>query len=56
MSSKAQQHKESLEKLQQNDPEFFDFLKDEDQSLLDFNPDDISGIGTKILFLKFFVH
>ncbi|XP_045162524.2 nucleolar complex protein 2 homolog isoform X2 [Mercenaria mercenaria] len=34
-------HKMSLEKLKDQDPEFFEFLKDEDESLLKF--DDISG-------------
>ena len=40
---KAQKHKQSLNKLKENDPEFYKFLKDEDTTLLDFDPDEVSG-------------
>ena len=42
-TGKAQKHKASLEKLKEQDPEFYEFLKSEDQELLDFDPGDMSG-------------
>lgn len=36
------QHKQALKKLEENDPEFYDFLKKEDQTLLNFADSDIS--------------
>ena len=43
---KGVDHKESLEKLKSKDPEFYEFLKQEDKSLLDFNASDDSGETT----------
>ncbi|KAK1304770.1 hypothetical protein QJS10_CPB11g01839 [Acorus calamus] len=37
---KAREHKEQLHRLQQKDPEFYQFLKEHDKDLLEFNDDD----------------
>ncbi|KAF7846455.1 hypothetical protein BT93_L4310 [Corymbia citriodora subsp. variegata] len=39
--SKAREHKEQLQRLQEKDPEFFQFLKEHDQELLEFDDEDI---------------
>lgn len=39
---KASKHKQSLQKLQASDPEFYEFLKNEDQTLLNFADSDVS--------------
>mmetsp|Transcript_5441 Transcript_5441/g.18317 ORF Transcript_5441/g.18317 Transcript_5441/m.18317 type:complete len:793 (+) Transcript_5441:122-2500(+) len=36
----ASSHKAELEKLKETDPEFYEFLKEEDEELLDFDDDD----------------
>ena len=38
----GQKHKKSLEKLKESDPEFYEFLKNEDKNLLDFEGSDES--------------
>ncbi|KAL3528471.1 hypothetical protein ACH5RR_007793 [Cinchona calisaya] len=38
---KAKEHMLQLERLQQKDPEFYEFLKEHDKELLDFNDQDI---------------
>lgn len=35
--SSAKKHKQSLQRLKETDPEFFEFLQKEDQGLLSFN-------------------
>ncbi|XP_019441613.1 PREDICTED: nucleolar complex protein 2 homolog [Lupinus angustifolius] len=43
----VKEHKEQLQKLQQKDPEFFEFLKEHDKELLEFGDDDIDDdVGT----------
>ncbi|XP_031094669.1 nucleolar complex protein 2 homolog [Ipomoea triloba] len=37
----AREHKEQLERLQEKDPEFFEFLKEHDKELLEFNDEEI---------------
>ncbi|XP_038885121.1 nucleolar complex protein 2 homolog [Benincasa hispida] len=37
----AKEHIEQLQRLQQKDPEFFEFLKEHDKELLEFNDEDI---------------
>ncbi|CAL0316285.1 unnamed protein product [Lupinus luteus] len=45
----VKEHKEQLQKLQQKDPEFFEFLKEHDKELLEFGDDDIDDdVGTDI--------
>ncbi|KAG9449998.1 hypothetical protein H6P81_009963 [Aristolochia fimbriata] len=38
---KAKEHMEQLQRLQEKDPEFYQFLKEQDKDLLDFNDEDI---------------
>lgn len=39
--NKAKEHKEQLHRLQEKDPDFFQFLKEHDQELLEFDDEDI---------------
>ena len=41
-NSEAVKHKKSLEKLKDQDPEFYEFLQQEDSKLLDFDASDES--------------
>ncbi|XP_068637066.1 nucleolar complex-associated protein 2 [Aristolochia californica] len=38
---KAKEHMQQLQRLQEKDPEFYEFLKEQDKELLDFNDEDI---------------
>ncbi|KAI5670919.1 hypothetical protein M9H77_11283 [Catharanthus roseus] len=38
---KAQEHMKQLQRLQEKDPEFYEFLKEHDKELLEFNDEDI---------------
>ncbi|XP_033103889.1 nucleolar complex protein 2 homolog isoform X2 [Anneissia japonica] len=41
--SVAHQHKNSLEKLKKSDPEFYQFLQENDEELLNFDPNEMSS-------------
>ncbi|WOK97001.1 nucleolar complex protein [Canna indica] len=42
---KAKEHVRQLQRLQEKDPEFYQYLKEHDQELLDFNDEDIDDEG-----------
>ncbi|GAB2291009.1 Nucleolar Complex 2 protein [Dionaea muscipula] len=44
---KAREHKEQLERLQEKDPEFYEFLREHDKELLEFNDDDFADDNTQ---------
>lgn len=45
---KAKAHVKELQRLQEKDPEFYQFLKEHDKELLDFNDDDIEDNETEM--------